>query len=1021
MNESILKALMRLFAIIANVDENGVSKSARSIVVSYLSLLLNQETVEQYIKLFEDYVKIHHKFDEIDSLRKRKRTSVNSVKVLMICNEINEELHQEDKIIVLTRLLEFVSEEGFISEEELEFVSTVADVFNISEEEYSLLKNLVTDTLDQIAHQSKILIIDSNEPENNHYRHIKSTHLNGKISIVFIKSTNIFIFRYDGNDSIFLNSHNILPHRVYVLDSGAVIKGSKMSPVYHSDVSGAFIHLFNKNEIFLNARNIRFKYKNSENGIHYFDFCEKSGRLIGIMGGSGVGKSTFLNVINGNFPLHEGEITINGYNIFTEKKMLEGVIGFVPQDDLLIEELTVFQNLYYNTKLCFNNFNEEQIITAVNKVLSDLDLEGVKSLKVGSPLNKFISGGQRKRLNIALELIREPSVLIVDEPTSGLSSMDSEVVMSLLKEQTLKGKLVILNIHQPSSYIYKLFDSLLMLDKGGYPVYYGNPIDAISYFKKAANYVNADENECPECGNVNSELSLQILEAKMVDEYGKFTKERKISPKEWYTAFKSKIQTQEIIDKCPKSKKTTLPENNFKIPGKLKQLIIFTKRNILSKLTNKQYLLVTFLEAPLLAVILGYFTKYISGTDTNPDLYIFAENMNIPAFLFMAVTVALFFGMTLSAEEIIKDRKILKREKFLNLSKSSYLNSKILVLFLISAIQILSFIVVGNFILGIKGMTFTYWIILFSTAAFANILGLNISSAFNSVVTIYIIIPFILVPQLLFSGVIVDFTKLHKKFTSYNYVPVIGDIMTSRWAYEAIAVSQFKDNKYEKYFFKNDLAKSNTIYILSFFIPEIEKRMNSLSEKSELSNIDIKTQKQIIINSLSELNYPDINSLINEKNNEKSFSSENEKAVNNFLAKEKQKYNAIQYKLNVQSDSIFNTLVAKLGSREKVFDLKKDYYNKQLADILKNKSEFSSIKEIDKKLVQITDPIFKIPSSNYGRAHFYSHAKKIGNIYIDTVTFNVIFIWFTTLLLYFALQFDLFKKLLLTFSKEQEQ
>ena len=103
------------------------------------------------------------------------------------------------------------------------------------------------------------------------------------------------------------------------------------------------------------------------------------------------------------------------------------------------------------------------------RVLMDIDLIGIKNLAVGDPINKYISGGQRKRLNIALELIREPSVLFADEPTSGLSSMDSEMVMLLLKEQTLKGRLVIVNIHQPSSDIYKLFDKLLIMDKGGYP------------------------------------------------------------------------------------------------------------------------------------------------------------------------------------------------------------------------------------------------------------------------------------------------------------------------------------------------------------------------------------------------------------------------------------------------------------------------------------------------------------------------------------------------------------------------
>ena len=201
------------------------------------------------------------------------------------------------------------------------------------------------------------------------------------------------------------------------------------------------------------------------------------GQLIGILGGSGVGKSTLLNVLNGNYIPSSGKILINGFNLHIDKEKLQGIIGFVPQDDLLIEELSVFQNLYYNAKLCMANMPETELKRTVDKLLEDLDLYEIRNLTVGSPLNKFISGGQRKRLNIALELIREPMVLFVDEPTSGLSSMDSEMVMDLLKEQALKGKLVIVNIHQPSSEIYKMFDKLLILDRGGYMIYYGNPID----------------------------------------------------------------------------------------------------------------------------------------------------------------------------------------------------------------------------------------------------------------------------------------------------------------------------------------------------------------------------------------------------------------------------------------------------------------------------------------------------------------------------------------------------------------
>ena len=216
----------------------------------------------------------------------------------------------------------------------------------------------------------------------------------------------------------------------------------------------------------------------------------------------------------------------------------------------------------------------------------------------------------------------------------------------------------------------------------------------------------------------------------------------------------------------------------------------------------------------MLAFLLAYFTKSGKG-----GIYRFSENENLPAYMFMCVITSLFFGLMISSEEIVKDRKILKRESFLNLSWFSYLNSKIMILFILSGIQTISFILIGNQILEIKGMNLSYWLVLFTTSCFANLVGLNISSAFNSVVTIYILIPFIIIPQLLFSGVLVKFDKLHiAGSSSREYVPVIGDLMTARWAFEAVAVKQFKDNEFEKHFFKYEMDESQNLYYATYLI-----------------------------------------------------------------------------------------------------------------------------------------------------------------------------------------------------------
>lgn len=773
MSERILKALMQLFAIIARVDEQEdtdapVTKGAgRKIVEELLWQELNAADVQSYLDFFDEFL-ISYQGKSKKKDGKRKRTSVHSVKVLRICTQINKELAQKQKIIVLFRIFEFITANEFVHQQELEFAETVADTFNISLEEYKEIHAFVKDDLSVTRDEENLLFV-TNKEESTHTKskHIFSPNLSGEVRVINIKSVNVYFLKYLGSSDLNLNGQSILPGRHIILNNGSSIRSSKVKPIYYSDIIGKYLSDKTKAKVVFKATNVEYEFKSGKLGLHDFNFCEESGKLLGIMGGSGAGKSTLLNILNGNYTPSRGAVTINDIDIHHQKDQIEGVIGYVSQDDLLIEELTVFENLYFNAKLCFGNLNDKQIAKRVLSMLKSLGLYGTKDLKVGNPLDKTISGGQRKRLNIALELIREPAVLFVDEPTSGLSSRDSENIMDLLKELGLKGKLVFVVIHQPSSDIFKMFDKLLILDQGGYPIYNGNPVDAVIYFKQIMNHVNSNESECFECGNVNPEQIFNIIESKVVDEYGHLTSNRKVKPIEWNEHYIEKCESEiQIIDE-----KGKVPDSIFKIPNFIKQFRIYFTRDVLSKLTNKQYVLINLFEAPLLAAILAFFLKFYN-TDTSTGEYIFRLNQNLPSYLFVSVIVALFIGLTVSAEEIIKDKKILKRESFLNLSKGSYIYSKILIMFIISAIQTLLFVLVGNLILEINGMWFSYWLILFSLSCFANVLGLNISASFNSVKVIYILIPILIIPQLLFSGVIVKFDKLNPMFSQEDSVPL---------------------------------------------------------------------------------------------------------------------------------------------------------------------------------------------------------------------------------------------------------
>ncbi|MCK4747103.1 MAG: ATP-binding cassette domain-containing protein, partial [Bacteroidales bacterium] len=748
---------------------------------------MNQELVNAYLDVFDEFF-TQVMAEDAKVTKKERILAKRSVKVLVICTAINEALEQSQKIIVLFQLLEFLkSETENATDQEMEFVTTVAETFNIPDEDYNLIKDFVLSD-GELTDTPAYLVVNAHKEKEGwkQIKHIYRENLVGQIRFIQIHSTNLYYVKYMGNAELNMNGQLLEPFKSYPFNTGSSLRNQQIIPVYYSDVVSLFVGDMVKSKIVFEASHLTYRFKSGAIGLHDVGFTEQSGRLVGIMGASGAGKSTLLNVLNGASKPTEGKVLINGIDIHSGDPSIEGIIGFVSQDDLLIEELSVYQNLYYNAKLCFDNYTEDQLVETVHRVLRNLGLYEIRDIQVGSPLNKKISGGQRKRLNIALELIREPAVLFLDEPTSGLSSRDSENILDLLKELTFKGKLVFVVIHQPSSDIFKMFDRLLILDTGGYLIYNGNPIDSIMYFKSKVQAADWNESECPTCGNVNPEQVFNIVETSVLDEYGKLTHTRRISPTEWSEYFRE--QYKEVTQN--RASKKDLPEISFKVPGKLKQFGVFIKRDILKKLSDKQYLVINFLEAPVLAVALAVIVRYYSEGGSSDIGYTLSENVNMPVYIFMSVIVAIFMGLTVSAEEIIKDRKILKREAFLNLSWSGYLLSKVAVQFLLSAVQAFTFVMVGNSIMGIQGMYFEYWLVLFTAWAMANMMGLLISDSFKTVVTIYILIPFLVIPQIILSGIIVKYENLNPQISSPKRIPWYGEIITARWAYEGLATYQ---------------------------------------------------------------------------------------------------------------------------------------------------------------------------------------------------------------------------------------
>lgn len=1008
MTESAVKSIMRLFAIVGNLRSSAENVAAdfehtRQVTDAFLNQLTNPEKAVRYLQIFE----FHFKNLQRKTTRKaEKRLSVFSVKILLIGNQLNNSLNVRQKNFIILQLFDILrNPDNTMAPYALDFLNTFARILNIDADDFDTMFLFIFGSLAHKARNHSFLII-SEDTDNQLFRHhVYRENIKGYIVVYHHSRLNQYFFRTENcSQEYTLNAKPIACGRIYQLEKGFAIRKPGMLPLHYTDIAKNFLSRIRTSEIQLAAVDIEYRYKNSENGIKKFNFVAYGGELIAIMGGSGVGKSTLLNILNGQQSPDKGSVFINHIDIYRNPQKVKGVIGYIPQDDFLIEELTLFENLLFNARFCFANFSEEEHIERVNQLLKKLALYDIRDLKVGNPLNQYISGGQRKRLNIALELLREPSILLVDEPTSGLSSSDSEKVMELLKQQTHEGKIVIVNIHQPSSDIFKMFDRLLVLDQGGRPVYYGNTIDSLAYFKNITQHINAEENECIWCGNINPEQILEIIETLKIDANGYETHERVITPDEWYRMYLQNIDRHVRVELMDKS----LPRSLFQVPDKLKQFYYFLVRNLKCKITDTQYLLINILEAPLLAFILAFFSKYYNIGQT----YSFGDNDNIPAFIFMSVVVALFLGMMVSAEEIIRDAKQIKRESFLSLSRGSYIHSKIAYLFAISAVQMLMYVLISHWILSISGMTGTYWLVLFSTACFANLLGLILSASLKSAVAIYIFIPVMLIPQLLLSGTVIKFDKLHPWLSHNQYVPVIGDLMVSRWAYEAIAVSQFKDNAYEKLFYELEKEESNATYCNNYWIPELltkvefcQKTTNTETLLQTLQMIENETGKLAKAIRISPFKYP-------EYFRPENFNEESALKIAGYLRHARSVSTKILNRAIEQRDKLTAKLSAQLGSHEHLVAFKKQFYNESLAEQLLNKTETYQIIEHNNAFFRKYEPVFYDATSPLGRAHFFAPTKKIANLTINTLVFNIMAIWLMTSILYIILLKDWLKKLL---------
>jgi ABC-type multidrug transport system ATPase subunit len=557
----------------------------------------------------------------------------------------------------------------------------------------------------------------------------------------------------------------------------------------------------------LELRDLTCHFGGKTTALDGISFTLTRGDIVCVMGGSGSGKSTLLRAIAGRMPPARGTVLLNSQPLYHNLDELKRFIAYVPQDDAFDDHLTVEENLRYAAAIRSPHLSRRDRERRVDSRLVELGLAERRDVVVGSAEKKTLSGGERKRLNIGLDMISSADVFLFDEPTSGLSSKDSEHVIEVIRGLA-HNKIVLVVIHQPSARLFSMFTKAVLLDRGGKLVFFGKPSEMLSYFSAAA----VEEKVLPPAAikaeSGSPEFTFDVLETPLHDlsgdvileeaSNGQLVPARRFSPDFWRDRYEAHRLTQDvkmsIIRKAkpaPGSTSTSVsqlgsmtfagdqtgsftvprmatPADRKKkkpLPRKMRwkeewlQFHTLMRRAFLSKLRNISSLCVTLLAPPLLAAVVGWALYYNKETDRP---YVFASAFHIPTYIFIALLVALFLALMNSVEDIIRDRTVLQRERNLDVRMRYYVTAKFLTLCVFSAFQCALFVLVGNNILEVRSMFTEYFLWTFLTAVSGISLGLLVSALVPNSKTAALLVPLILIPQLIFGGALIKYEEMNK-------------------------------------------------------------------------------------------------------------------------------------------------------------------------------------------------------------------------------------------------------------------
>ncbi|MGB3512178.1 MAG: ATP-binding cassette domain-containing protein [Microcoleaceae cyanobacterium] len=553
-----------------------------------------------------------------------------------------------------------------------------------------------------------------------------------------------YILRDHSTNGVFVNGARV--QNSMTLTDGARIQIGPFSLIRRGDR----LEVFDPgNQIRLDAdrlyRIVRDQRGKTRVLLNDISFAIEPGQFVALVGGSGTGKSTLMRTLLGIDPTTKGKVYINGDDLRNNFNIYRTQIGYVPQDDIIHQELTVSEVLTYAAKLRLPpDINVKEV---VGKTIEQIEMTDRKNVLVNQ-----LSGGQRKRVSIGVELLADPKLFFLDEPTSGLDPGLDKKMMQLLRKLANQGRTIILVTHATAN--IRICDRIVFLGRGGRLCYFGTPREAITFFS-----VNTGD-----FADIYNELE---------------TSDENVN--EWVNNFRQSEYHRRYIAhhlSIGEGKQTT------KLPPK-KQPVSFWKQ--LTILTQRYFKLIVRdpinLGLALLTAPIGISLILLAVSDKNPLVGNPEPSLAPLALrvLFVFTCACLWVGLSSSLQEIVKESAIYMRERLVNLGLLTYLGSKVVVLGLLAILQ--TILIVAVVIIGFKnpqpdliswsvGVSITTFLTLMTCIS----LGLMISSIVKSAAQANSALPLILLPQIIFSGVLFKMTGVASKFSW---------LMLSRWSVAA--------------------------------------------------------------------------------------------------------------------------------------------------------------------------------------------------------------------------------------------